>query len=50
MKAKVGIYEDYLEMLIITVLKSDMILSVVDRNVAIFTIRHTISRYEFEVS
>ena len=50
MKAKVGIYEDYLEMLIITVLKSDMILSVVDRNVAIFTIRHTISCYEFEVS
>ena len=39
-----------LEMLIITLLKSDMILSVVDRNVEIFTIQHTISLYEFQVS
>ena len=39
-----------LEMLIITGLKSDTILSVVDRNVAIFTTQHTVMHYEFQVS
>ena len=38
-----------LEILIITGLKSDAILSVVDRNVAIFTTRHAITCYEFQV-
>ena len=39
----------FLEILIITGLKSYAILSVVDRNVAIFTTRHAITRYEFQV-
>ena len=39
-----------LEVLIITGLKSDATLSVVDRNVAIFTTRHAMKRYEFQVS
>ena len=37
-----------LVILIITGLISDAILSVVDRNVAIFTTRHAITRYEFK--
>ena len=40
----------FVEIFIITGLKSDAILSVVDRNVAIFTTRHAITRYEFQVS
>ena len=40
----------FLEIFIITGLKSDAILSVLDRNVAIFTTRHAITRYEFQVS
>ena len=39
-----------MEIYIITGLKSDAILSVVDRNVAIFTARHAIMRYEFQIS
>ena len=39
-----------LEILIITGLRSDAVLSVVDTNVAIFTTRHAITRYEFQVS
>ena len=39
-----------LEMFIITGMKSDVILSVVDRNVAIFTTRHAITRYELQIS
>ena len=35
---------------VITGLKSDAILSVADRNVAIFTTWHAITRYEFQVS
>ena len=37
-----------LEISIITGLKSDAILSVVDRNVAVFTTRHAITGYEFK--
>ena len=37
-------------MLIITGMKSDAIASIVDRNVAIFTTRHVIMRYEVQVS
>ena len=48
MRAKVGTKSAILEMLIITGLKSYTILSIVDRNVAIFTTRHAISRYEFQ--
>ena len=40
----------FLEIFIITGLKSDAILSVVDRNVATFTTRHAITRYKFQVS
>ena len=39
-----------LKILMITGLKSDAILSFVDRNVSIFTTRHAITRYEFQVS
>ena len=39
-----------LEVLIITGLKSNATLCVVDRNVAIFTTRHAMNRYEFQVS
>ena len=37
----------FVEIFIITGLKSDAILSVVDRNVAIFTTQHAITHYEF---
>ena len=40
----------FLEIFIITGLKSDTILSVVDRNVAIFTTRQAKTRSEFQVS
>ena len=39
-----------LKILIIADLKSDAILSIVDRNVAIFVTRHAITRYEFQAS
>ena len=39
-----------LEMLTMTGMKSDVILSVVDRNVAIFTNRHAITHYELQIS
>ena len=39
-----------MEIFITTELKSDAILSVVDRNVALFTTRHAITSYEFHVS
>ena len=40
----------FLEIFIITGLKSDVILSFVDRNVAIFTTQHAIMHYEIQVS
>ena len=40
----------FLEIFITTGLKSDATLFVVGRNVAIFTTRHAITRYEFQVS
>ena len=49
-KMKVKVKSAILEMLVITGLKSDAILSVVDRNVAMFTTRHAIMRYEFQVN
>ena len=39
----------FLQIFIITGLKCDMILSVVDRNVAIFTTCHAIMHYEFQL-
>ena len=39
-----------LEISIITGLKSDAILSVVDRNVATFTTQYAIARFELQVS
>ena len=49
-KPKLASKSSILKILLITGLKSDAILSVVDRNVAIFTTPHMITRYEFQVS